>query len=221
MEKHRPVAGAPRRGDDVEPVIVDWLFDDAEAELAQVAGQPAAGLAFAPGRRIDVDERARRARRDRRRYRDYLIHASSSVRVSVRESRYFTITGVASDSPHSGPFPTVTARAPGTTTAPSGMTSGRSAVGLMIVAAHEIVDRRRSGEHRAGGDHRARLDDRAFVDAGVAADQHVVFDDHRQRADRLDHAANLRAGADVHARADLRARSDQRVRIDQRLPSPT
>ncbi len=29
------------------------------------------------------------------------IHASSSVRVSVRSSRYFTITGVASDRPHS------------------------------------------------------------------------------------------------------------------------
>ena len=37
--------------------------------------------------------------------RDYRIHASSSVRVSVRESRYFTITGVASDRPHSTPLP--------------------------------------------------------------------------------------------------------------------
>ena len=43
----------------------------------------------------------------------YRIHASSSVRVSVRESRYLTMTGVASDSCHSGPLPAVTARAPG------------------------------------------------------------------------------------------------------------
>src|SRR5204863_609996 len=85
--------------------------------------EPSAGVRFAPGRGIDVDERAREL---------YRIHASSSVRVSVRESRYFTITGVASESPHSGPLPAVAARAPGTTTAPSGMTSGRSAVGLMI-----------------------------------------------------------------------------------------
>jgi hypothetical protein len=34
------------------------------------------------------------------------------VRVSVRESRYFTMTGVASDSCHSGPLPAVTARVP-------------------------------------------------------------------------------------------------------------
>src|SRR6202008_2921092 len=63
--------------------------------------------------------------------RHYRIHASSSVRVSVRESRYFTITGVASDRPHSVPLPAVTARAPGTTTAPSGTTSGRPAGGRM------------------------------------------------------------------------------------------
>ena len=62
----------------------------------------------------------------------YRIHASSSVRVSVRSSRYFTMTGVASDSPHSGPAPLVTARAPGTTTAPSGTTVGSPAAGLMI-----------------------------------------------------------------------------------------
>ena len=63
----------------------------------------------------------------------YRIHASSSVRVSVRSSRYLTITGVASDKPHSRPAPTVTARAPGTTTAPSGITSGSPASGLMMV----------------------------------------------------------------------------------------
>ncbi len=121
----------------------------AESEAAQVVGEPAAGVAFPAGRRIDVDERARER---------YRIHASSSVRVSVRESRYLTMTGVASERPHSGPLPAVTARAPGTTTAPSGTTSGRSAVRLDDLAAHEIVDRRRAGQHRAGGDDRARLD---------------------------------------------------------------
>ena len=54
------------------------------------------------------------------------------MRASVRESRYFTITGVDNDSPHSGPLPPVTDRAPGTTTAAWGMTSGRSDVGLTI-----------------------------------------------------------------------------------------
>src|SRR5829696_2054089 len=117
--------GITRSGDHIEPAVVDRLFGDVEADAAKVIGQPAAGICLPAGRRIDVDQRTR--------YRDqvYLIHASSSVRVSVRESRYFTITGVASDSPHSGPFPAATARAPGTTTAPSGTTRGRSAVGLM------------------------------------------------------------------------------------------
>ena len=154
---------------------------------AQVVGQPASCRAFASGGRVDVDEAARQSDNV------YRIHASSSVRVSVRESRYFTMTGVASDRPHSTPLPTVTARAPGTTTAPSGTTSGRSAVGLMISPLDQIVDGRRAGEHRAGRDDRPRLDDRALVDAGVSADQHLVLDDDRQRADRLDDAADLRA----------------------------
>src|SRR5215467_11851570 len=89
----------------------------------QVADKPRRSVAFAACRRVDIDEAAREC---------YRIHASSSVRVSVRESRYLTITGVASESCHSGPLPAVTARAPGTTTAPSGTTSGRSADGLMI-----------------------------------------------------------------------------------------
>src|SRR5262249_15451337 len=90
-----------------------------------VIGEPASGGAFAPGGGVDVHQAARQ--------RDdvYRIHASSSVRVSVRESRYFTMTGVASERPHSTPFPEVTARAPGTTTAPSGPTRGGSAVGWM------------------------------------------------------------------------------------------
>ena len=135
-------AGRPASRDDVEPRAVDGLLGDGEPALAQTAREPAARLAFAPGRRIDV------AVRPARRH-VYRIHASSSVRVSVRESRYFTITGVASDSPHSGPLPAVTARAPGTTTAPSGTTSGRSAVGLMTSPLHEVVDGRRSGQHGA------------------------------------------------------------------------
>ena len=102
------------RGDDVEPVIVDRLLDDVETKLSKVAGKPAARLTFASSRGVDVDEPTRQLN-EVDAGTNYLIHASSSVRVSVRESRYFTITGVASDSPQSAPLPTVTARAPGTT----------------------------------------------------------------------------------------------------------
>jgi hypothetical protein len=107
---------------DVHPPVVDRLLDDSESQLPQIAGKPPAGLTFPPGRRIDIDERPREA--DDVDGRHYLIHASSSVRVSVRESRYLTMTGVARDRPHSVPLPAVTARAPGTTTAPSGTMSG-------------------------------------------------------------------------------------------------
>src|SRR5205823_4907009 len=74
--------GRRGRGEDVEARVVHRLGDDRVAEAAQKAGQPAAGLALAAGRRIDVDERARDG---------YRIHASSSVRVSVLESRYLTM----------------------------------------------------------------------------------------------------------------------------------
>src|SRR5436853_7541775 len=111
-------------------MLVDGLFDNVKAEIAEVGSQPAAGLAFSTGGRVDINECSRQLDGVDASA-NYLIHASSSVRVSVRESRYFTITGVASDSPHSRPFPTVTTRAPGTTTAPSGMTSGCSTVGLI------------------------------------------------------------------------------------------
>ena len=49
-------------------------------------------LAFLPGRRVDVDQFAREPELR------YRIHVSSSVLVSVRSSRYFTMTGVASTS---------------------------------------------------------------------------------------------------------------------------
>ena len=70
---------------------------DVVAEPLERARDELARLALAPGRRIDVDELARQPDLRQR------IHASSSVRVSVRSSRYFTMTGVASDSPHSLP----------------------------------------------------------------------------------------------------------------------
>src|SRR2546427_1880986 len=88
-----------------------------------MVSEPPSRVHFESGGGVDVDERPRQL---------YRIHASSSVRVSVRESRYLTITGVASDRRQSGPLPAVTARAPGTTTAPSGITIGRSAAGVMI-----------------------------------------------------------------------------------------
>src|SRR4029077_17870437 len=114
---------------------------------AQVAGEPSSRGAFLSGGGVDVNEHPRQCddvdvchaailsttvRTFIGRNQVFRMHVSSSVRVSVRESRYLTMTGVASDSPHSTPFPVVTARAPGTTTAPSGITSGRSAEGLMI-----------------------------------------------------------------------------------------
>src|SRR5207253_5869460 len=107
----------------IESRAIHRLLGHRKAGIAQKRAQPSAGFAFASRRRIDVDQRARQI---------YRIHASSSVRVSVRESRYLMITGVDNDSPHSGPLPAVTARAPGTTTAPGGITSGSVAVGLMI-----------------------------------------------------------------------------------------
>ena len=84
-------------------VVVDRLFGDGEAERAQVVGQPAARLR--PRGRSSNRCRRARASGDEIDGRVYRIHASSSVRVSVRESRYFTMTGVASERPHSGPLP--------------------------------------------------------------------------------------------------------------------
>src|SRR5262249_22456721 len=121
VSRERDLRIAERR-DHIEPRVVHRLLGDGESLFTEEPGEPLARLLLAACRRIDVDERPRQR---------YRIHASSSVRVSVRESRYFTMPGVASDNPHSGPLPPVTARAPGTTTAPSGMTSGRSADGLM------------------------------------------------------------------------------------------
>src|SRR5688500_20202523 len=69
---------------------------------------------FAPDHKPDTPDRHR-------------SHDSSAVERSVRSSRYFTITGVWSDKPSSFPQPVVTARAPGTTTAPAGNSSGASA----------------------------------------------------------------------------------------------
>src|SRR5215472_7793213 len=58
----------------------------------------------------------------------HLSRSSSSIELCVFWSRYFTITGVYSASPHSAALPLLTARDPGTTTAPSGITRGESAV---------------------------------------------------------------------------------------------
>ena len=55
-------------------------------------------------------------------------HDSSAVARSVLSSRYFTITGVCTESPSPVPQLDFTARAPGTTTAPAGISSGWSAV---------------------------------------------------------------------------------------------
>src|SRR5262249_16325120 len=96
-----------------------------------------ADVSFTSSRRIDVDEGTGQSDEINVRVQflspvAHRIHASSSVRVSVLESRYLTMTGVESDRPHSTPLAAVTRRAPGTTTARSGTMSGRSEVGSMI-----------------------------------------------------------------------------------------
>ena len=199
------------RGDDVDAIAIERLLEHRVAAVAQVAGQHARR----PRPPARSSTRCRRACAPAP-TRSTGSTASSSVRVSVLSSRYLTITGVASDRPHSLPAPTVTDARAGHDHRALGHHQRLARLRLDDAAVRQVVDRRRSGEHRAGGDHRAPLDHRALVDAGVAADQHVVLDDHRHRADRLDDAADLRAGAEVHAGADLRARSDQRVRVDQR-----
>ena len=60
-----------------------------------------------------------------------LCHRSKSSRAalaSVFSSRYLMITGAYTATPHSGAFPRFNGREPGTTTAPSGTTSGWSGV---------------------------------------------------------------------------------------------
>src|SRR5262245_32438230 len=105
-------------GDHVESAVVQRLFDDVVSQIAKRRGQKDRGVAFATGRRVDVDEPPRQLKLRQR------IHASSPVRVSVRSSRYFTMTGVASESPQAPPAPDWTARSPGPTTAPPGTISG-------------------------------------------------------------------------------------------------
>src|SRR6266508_2233448 len=50
--------------------------------------------------------------------------SSRAAEASVFASRYLTMTGVCRERPHSLPFPSRTARAPGTTTAPAGISRG-------------------------------------------------------------------------------------------------
>ena len=61
-------------------------------------------------------------------FRNQRSQSSSSIPRSVFSSRYFTITGVYNEIPHSAAAPFFTARDPGTTTAPSGTSSGVSGV---------------------------------------------------------------------------------------------
>ena len=66
------------------------LLRDAVSAPHERGRQPPAGVALPARGRIDVDELARETKLC------YRIHDSSPVRVSVRSSRYFTMTGVAS-----------------------------------------------------------------------------------------------------------------------------
>jgi len=110
----------------VESAVAHGLPLDGVPELRQPGRQPLACRLLPAGRGIDVDQLAREG--DGR----YRIHDSSAVRALVRSSRYFTITGVATEIPHSRPRPLVTGRDPGTTTAPSGTMTGCPATGSMI-----------------------------------------------------------------------------------------
>ncbi len=150
------------------------------------------------------------------RTRDHRSHCSSAVARSVFSSRYFTISGVCTDNPSAPAQAPRTARAPGTTTAPSGISSGRSRLGAVHLLAHEVVHRRPPRQHDAGAEDRARAHDGPLVHAAVATDDRIALDDDGRRVYRLQHAADLCGRAQVHAIADLRARADQRVRVDHR-----
>ena len=140
--------------------------------------------------------------------------SSSAVAASVFSSRYFTIIGVAIvQRVLFGERALHRARAGDDHRAVRDLQ--RAVGGAAIdLAAHDVVDRRRSGEHDAGADDGARADDRSFVDAAVAADDDVVFDDHRQVADRLEHAADLR-GRRRGARACRSARTSRPARASR------
>ena len=107
-------------------VVVHRLLVTANPSSRRYAGEPAARFAFAAGRRIDVDERARE--------RDVLPDPRFELRARVgpRVAVFDDDRRREREAPLRAPCRRVTARAPGTTTAPSGTTSGRSAVGLMI-----------------------------------------------------------------------------------------
>src|SRR5688500_15403134 len=115
------------RGEDVEAVAGDRLLNDPVAEPAQPRRQPPAGVPFPTRGRVDVDQLARERDGCQR------IHSSRAVLALVRSSRYFTMTGAATESPQSFPGPDWIGRVPGTTTAPSGTTSGSPGAARMIV----------------------------------------------------------------------------------------
>jgi len=110
------------------------------------------------------------------------------------------------------PGPDLTARAPATTTASSGMMSGWS-----TVAGERFPepDRRQAwtGSRWCRYQDRALLDHCAFVDAAVAADKNVIFHNYGNGADRFEDAADLRSCRDVTVSADLRTAANKRVRI--------
>ena len=123
--RRRPAAAASSRAKTLKRPSVDRLLGDVVAALRRNAASHAP---TSPSRPVVESMSTSCARRDRIDGHlldaSYRIHRSSSVRASVFSSRYLTMTGVASDRPHSRPAPTVTAARPGTTTAPSGTTSG-------------------------------------------------------------------------------------------------
>ena len=83
----------------------------------------------------------------------YRSRSSSWIFASVFASRYFTMTECTARCPIPCPSPTVMAREPATTTAPSGMTSGSASVAEIHFALDQVVDRRGAIENRTGAQH--------------------------------------------------------------------
>ena len=200
--------------------------------LGQGGGE-ACHLPLDPVEIVDVERRAEarcRAREERRRSAPLSdaraggrvppphLSATRSRGPSLRPSasRYFTIIGAERDSPCCFAHSPGAGRVPGTTTAPSGIVSGRS--GLPRSSARSRGRRRRSttsGSSPAARTARRRTQTPSYSPRPRPRRRRPRRRPGR-RSDRLEHAAHLRRGRQVDALSDLRARADERVAVDHR-----
>ena len=123
-----------------------------------------AGRRLAAGRRVDVDELSRDVAT---RFSGSTLRAPSACRCVA--SRYFTMTGVASERPHSCAGAHRHRARAGHHHRAFGHDERLAGLRRDDAPVRQVVDRRRPGEDGARRDHRPRLDHRALVDAGVAA----------------------------------------------------